>query len=55
MPSNHHDHPDCPDCETDVFVEHYTGAEGFVCFDCGLTFDVDDWTPDGRRPTGADR
>jgi transposase-like protein len=51
MGREYHGHPDCPACETDVFVEHYSGAEAFICYSCGLTFDALDPAPDGRQPT----
>jgi transposase-like protein len=49
VPNSYHDHPECPECETDVFVEHYCGVEGFICHSCGLTFDALDPSPDARQ------
>jgi transcription initiation factor TFIIIB Brf1 subunit/transcription initiation factor TFIIB len=49
MRSDRRDYPDCPECETDVFVEGYSGIESHVCRSCGATFDAE-VVDDGRRP-----
>jgi len=51
MPSNHRNYPDCPECETDIFVDGYSGLTDYVCRSCGLTFDTPRPHRDGRRPT----
>jgi len=44
-------HPDCPECETDVFVEGYSGLKTHVCRSCGVPFDAEAVaSADGRRP-----
>lgn len=42
-------YPDCPECETDVFVEGYSGTDSHVCHSCGETFDAEPST-DSRQP-----
>lgn len=43
-------YPDCPECESDVFVERSKRTVDYVCWSCDTTFDADRVATDGRRP-----
>lgn len=32
------EYPDCPTCESDIWVDGYTGHEAFICHSCGRVF-----------------
>ena len=44
------DYPDCPECETDVFVDATSSLHDYRCQLCDLTFDADRAVTDGRQP-----
>lgn len=42
MPVRHSwDAPECPDCESDVFVRRFGGLHDWICEACGGQFDAD--------------
>jgi len=44
-------YPDCPECETDVFVDGCSCLNDYRCNSCGRTFDAEAVaSADGRRP-----
>lgn len=48
--TNTRNYPDCPECETDVFVDACSTLHDYRCNSCGGTFDADAASGDGRRP-----
>ena len=33
-------YPDCPNCQTDVFVERSKGPRAYTCQRCAITFEA---------------
>ena len=50
MRSSRRDYPDCPECETDVFVGRDSGTSDYRCHSCGATFDAEQAGMDGCQP-----
>jgi len=50
MPNSYRDYPDCPECETDVFVDGCSNLHDYRCHSCGRAFDAERTASDGRRP-----
>lgn len=42
-------YPECPQCETDLLVEGYTGYAAYICHGCDATWGTDR-ADDGRAP-----